>query len=416
MNFNKIKEKYDEYLEKYTKKFGLDLKYFLYGGFWIFLNEIINFTRGFVISILFANFLSKETYGEYTFILTLLSIAMLFALPGIPITIIRSLTKNFDGTYKKANNLVFKWSFLGSLLIIFVGVYSIIFNKNYNFLLLLILSLFFPLYAYTSYYHTVLHAKKEYKVLFISNIIFTIFYFISILIPLFFSLGIFYIIIMTTLSHIFVKGYFHFYILNHIIKNDEVDEKGIFFGKKISASRGFSSFLLRLDPILITYFLGFQSLAIYTIVTMLPSQFRFLFKTTSPLFLQKFSTIITNKKKLIIYFIILAFIAFLTILIFSISSKYIFMLFYPEYLIHYKLSILFSLSLLVIPGLLLQSYFQAELSNKFINFVELSSSGINLILILILIQHFGLIGVIISNIISRIYISIMFFLFLLKKN
>jgi short subunit fatty acids transporter len=57
--------------EKYTKT---DMVYLLKGGFWLNLNNVISSGLSFVLSILFAKYVSKEAYGSYQFLISFASI------------------------------------------------------------------------------------------------------------------------------------------------------------------------------------------------------------------------------------------------------------------------------------------------------------------------------------------------------
>ena len=71
-----------------------------------------------IICIVFANFLSKEVFGEYTFVMAVLSIAGIFALPGMRVAVIQAVARGYEGTYFRALREIFKWSWLGSLFLL----------------------------------------------------------------------------------------------------------------------------------------------------------------------------------------------------------------------------------------------------------------------------------------------------------
>ena len=79
----KIKAKVYEKAIHYSPKAGLDLPYFISGGFWLSLGQFFNMFKGFILSILLANLLSKEVYGQYSFLMSVLSVAVVCNTPEL---------------------------------------------------------------------------------------------------------------------------------------------------------------------------------------------------------------------------------------------------------------------------------------------------------------------------------------------
>ena len=87
-----------------------DLVYFLKGGFWINSNYIINSFFFLILSILFANFVSKDIFGIYKYIISITAIAGVFSLTGMNVAVMRAVAQGFDGIFKKSLIEQFKWS------------------------------------------------------------------------------------------------------------------------------------------------------------------------------------------------------------------------------------------------------------------------------------------------------------------
>jgi O-antigen/teichoic acid export membrane protein len=72
--------------------------------------------------------LSQESYGEYNFLLSVVGLLSIFALPGLNEAIMQSVARGKVGTYRAALPLGFFSSFLGSLILFGFGVWY--WNQN----------------------------------------------------------------------------------------------------------------------------------------------------------------------------------------------------------------------------------------------------------------------------------------------
>ena len=55
--------------EKYTKT---DMVYLFKSNLWLNINKILSIGNGFILSVAFAHFITKEEYGVYTFVLAII--------------------------------------------------------------------------------------------------------------------------------------------------------------------------------------------------------------------------------------------------------------------------------------------------------------------------------------------------------
>ena len=139
-HYTNLKDKIYNFAKDYSSKVGLDLPYFIKGGFWLSVGQFFGTLKGFILSIVFANLLSKEVFGEYSFAMTVLGIAGVFALPGMGVAVVQAVAKGYEGTYFKALKEVFKWSWLGSLLLLGFSIYEYFYGIYNLMLIFLILS------------------------------------------------------------------------------------------------------------------------------------------------------------------------------------------------------------------------------------------------------------------------------------
>jgi O-antigen/teichoic acid export membrane protein len=116
----RIKRKIYTISKKTGDRFGFDLPYFVENGFWVVLSQLVQMGAAFAASVVFARYLTKETFGEYQLVISILGLLALFSYPGMSISILRSVAKGFDYSYVRAA----RFSFYRTLLTIpvFLGL------------------------------------------------------------------------------------------------------------------------------------------------------------------------------------------------------------------------------------------------------------------------------------------------------
>ena len=93
----------------YTKT---DVVYLASGSFWNISSQIVSSLCTFFLAIAFAHFISKEAYGQYKFVLSIISIISTFTLSGLGTAVMQSVTKGYEGTLAYAFRKNLRWSIL----------------------------------------------------------------------------------------------------------------------------------------------------------------------------------------------------------------------------------------------------------------------------------------------------------------
>lgn len=93
-----------------NKFLGTDVRYLATGSFWLSLNKITNIVVALLLSVAYARYISKDTYGAYRYIVSFIGMFGIFAVPGMGTTIIRSIARGYAGTFKYAAATIFLFS------------------------------------------------------------------------------------------------------------------------------------------------------------------------------------------------------------------------------------------------------------------------------------------------------------------
>ena len=102
-------------IERFLKT---DTAYLARGGAWLSVGKIIRVGAAFLLSILYARYLYKSTYGDYRYIFSLIGLASILTFPDIGNVIIRGVARGFAGTFRRGALIIF----LGTMAMAVLGI------------------------------------------------------------------------------------------------------------------------------------------------------------------------------------------------------------------------------------------------------------------------------------------------------
>lgn len=265
---NKI---YPLVINKLQNHLGLDLIYFFKGGFFITLAQVAGSLSGILISFAFARFASKELFGKYNLILSILAINSLFSLPGFNTAVMQSTLKGFEKALIQSLPYRLKTSFLGVISLFIWGLFYIFYyhQLDIGYTLILISPLFPFLYSFAAY-PVYLQAKKLFsqsaKFLALASLLTST--------SLVLILLVYKNIISIILTYVITQAFLHFLFFQKTAKlvhkkakkDPHLKEFGIF----ITLTKTLSWVASNLDKIILANLLGYEQLAIYSIANIAP--------------------------------------------------------------------------------------------------------------------------------------------------
>ncbi len=413
----KIKQKIYNLLrwsEKYVKT---DMVYLAKGGFWLTLRQMVSAVFGLLLIIAFTNYLSKEIYGTYKYVLSIASILAIPTLTGMGTSIVKSVARGYEGSFIPALKTKLSWGIFSSLASLGLSGYYF-FQKNITLAIcFLIAACFLPLLNSFNLYTSFLNGQKKFKLQVKYNIITQIIATAFLLIVLFFTKNLFLLIF----TYFFSYTILHFIFLKITIKktrlNQRQDPQAISFGKHLSLINVIGIIASQLDKILIWHFLGSTSVAIYLIATSIPVKIKDFLKSISILALPKFSQQSVQKlkkkigEKTIRSFLIT--IPIVILYIFCAPSIYKFL--FPQYLESIIYSQILILSLpIIIPLILLSTILVSQSQKRNLYYFNIISQIIKTILFLVLIPIYSIWGAIWTTVIFH-FANFALLVFLLNK-
>jgi O-antigen/teichoic acid export membrane protein len=393
---------------KYSKLVGVDLPYLIKGGFWISLGQAVTIVKAFILSVLFANYLPQAEYGQYTFYLSLLSILLVFSLPGLSYSIINSVSKGKDGTYAIVIRRSFFWSLLGSATLVLGAVLVSFTALSYDAYLLIILAAAFPLYAISTFYNHYFTGRQQFKRSVGLTVVFDIVSASFLAAAIFLSKDSFWLVLTAVLVQIALLGYFTLVTAMNSCRNDLVSEEDVRFGMKTSFSLSYNAIVLFADNIIVGAFLGFEALAAYALITLIPEQVKVLFKIINQMMLPRMIRGGDIAKKAIwSAFGKLSILAVFLWIAYAVAAPFIFSLFYPQYSGYSWLSILLALGFVALPSSILHLNFIKLNRQKEYNNVYIISSTIFIVGSVVGVVLFGMVGAIVNRVLYRWIIALL---------
>lgn len=413
-----IKQVISKYLIKSQKITKTDNIYLATQGSYITIGNIINTIASFLLAIAFARLLPKEIYGDYRYIISIITIMGIFALPGMDDAVLQAVANKFDKSFKDGLREKLKWSMLGSLSCLIVSGYFLFSKNNLNLSISFIIAgVFFPVMQSIGLYLSYLGGKKLFGIQTKYNTLTQIISSLFIIIALFLTNNLIILISTYFLSYTLLGTIFLFASLKKFPPNENNDNKFISFGKHLSLLYIISTIAGQIDRILLFHFLGATQVAIYSFATLPTSEANIFLKNFRLLALPKFSTHPKEeiKKNLLkkIYKATLLMIPL--IVVFTIISPFIYKLLFPQYVESINLSRLFFISIIFFPASLIALYFQSQMMKKELYKFSVISSLVTISLLILLIPVYGLMGAILARIIAQI-IAVLFSIFLFKRS
>lgn len=255
----------ENFLDKISRVVGLDLAKHLSNGKWIFLKFGVVAIGGWLLSLMFARLGTKETLGQYQYILSLITVVSLSSLPGLNTAALEAVAKGREAGVLRAIRLSFFFSLLGLVILVGLGFYHIFFKEKLLVGEALILAGFLvPFYYAFNTWNIYYDGKSLFKESSIRTIL------LYILLHAFLAGGLLLganalgLILIYLLVHISVFVYYFFEVRKKI-KDHSDNSIDIKFGINSSIQRFVFSLSSNLPPVAISALFGLEAVALYYI-------------------------------------------------------------------------------------------------------------------------------------------------------
>ena len=361
--------------------------------------------------------MSPEIYGQYKLIFSIIGIIGALSVTGSPLVITRSIAKGYDGTFIKQILLQLKTSVFPIVVGSGVGIYYIL-NTNYTLGSgIIIASILSPLLVTANLYGSFLEGKKNFSLLVKYQLIHGTVPIILLVLSIFFTDNIFIILLAYFIPNILIHSLFTLRTLKHNVENQMVDVEANNYSLHLSVQGLIGPIATNIDKIIIFHFFGAAQLALYVVAVALPQQVSIVQKGLKMIMLPNLSQrslkMIKNsaKQRALILFAAGIFLSFGYILI----APILFKVFFPNYIEGIFISQLYSLSFLFLPKMIYSIGLYAQKMTRGLYISKISTPVIKIILFIILTPTYGLIGAVVSILLTQL-IELLILIILLHRS
>lgn len=258
--------------QTYTKT---DMLYVVRGSVFSVLGQGVVLAATLALAVVVSHFLSKESYGIYKYILSLVGLLSLFSLNGIWRAVFQSAAQGYDGVLRKAFWENIRWSiaiFVGTLGI--AGYYFWMGNNTFA-LGVLVGGCFSPFLASASLFGSFLGGKRDFYRLMVYSILDNV-------VPIGIFIG---AVLLTQNPAILVAVYcstntlaaLYFYRRTLKIYQTTLhkqDAELVHYSKHLSLMGVINGIASQIDQVLVFQFVGPTELAIYNFAVAIPEQMK----------------------------------------------------------------------------------------------------------------------------------------------
>ena len=401
-----------QWLRRSESFFKTDMVYVASGGFWLTLGYIISSLTGLALSIGFANLVSKEVFGHYKFILSLISFIGAFSLVGMGAAVTQAVSRGFEGALSYGIRTSLKWGILPTVISSVGSVYYFINGNTSLAISLFVAGILSTFISAITLYGSFISGKKDFK----TNTLYSI---IRSIITVGFMLLIMVIfknevlIVIAYFASIALSAlYFHWKTIKKYQPNNKIDPDTSSYSKHLSAMNVIGTMAEYLDKILIFHFFGAAQLAIYSFAIAIPTQLRSYNKVLGTMVFPKASNTpisvlqqILPRKAAVMFAV-----AIVGVVAYFFLAPYIYEIFFPQYLESVKFSQIYGLTFLVIPAMFFNQALLAHMRKRELYITKVGVPIVKIIMLVILLPIFGIWGAIISLLVTQMLQFAMLFI------
>ncbi len=413
-----IKNKIISLINKTNKYTGLDMSYIITNTFWVNLNIIITTILSLIVSILFANFINKETFGTYQFFISISSLIGALTLTGMNPSVTQAVSRGIEGVLKQSIKTQLKWVFVPFLIGIMISIYYLLQNNTSVFLTITLISLILPISNSLNTWSAYLTGKKNFRSAFYYNQIINVLNYGGIIFSIFFFPNATFLIFAGLTMNLLGNLFSLYYINKKDKPNNKNEDEAINYGEKLSFSNILPILALHIDNIVIFHLLGPKDLAIYAFASNIPEKFMSIIRSISIVYFPKLSekTDIEVSKLLPKKIKQFAILAIFFGLVYILLTPFIYKIVFPQYIesINYSRVYIIAVILSTISTLSITSLFATRSSNIFK--FNVINPIFNISIMVIGGYTYGILGVIFGRIIGNIFSLIISFNFSQIKN
>ncbi len=392
-------------LERHTKT---DMVYLASGGFWAGMTAVLQGLLSFVTALMFANFISSETYGTYQYVLVVAGLFGLFGLSGINTAVTRSTARGMEGSLYDGLRTRVLWGLAGGAGLVLLGGYYLIQENTLLGGAFIIAGVCLPFWNPASMYSTYLQGKKLFKFSFIYETEAQLLATAIITASLFLTKNLFLILAAYYISWGLGRALLFWRTVRQFPPNRVPDPEMVTYGTHLTAMNSVAALASSIDSILLWHLLGPTAVALYTFSQAIPLRATSFLKIFNRLAYPKFAatdyyTLRRNLPKKVFLLTAMAAVASLGYIL---SAPIIFEWFFPQYIEAVLYSQLLAALIVLQPFNLFSSALSAQAKTKALYIYSVFVPSARIIFMIVLVPWLGVLGAILALIFTDLIDSV----------
>ncbi len=255
--------------ERHTR---IDMVYFVSGSFWQTFGQALNALLALALILLFANFLPKEVYGTYRYLISLAGVLTVFTLTGMNQAVSQAVSVGQEGALRAAVRYQLKWNSILMVVFLTLGLYYLS-RENFAYTgSLFILGISTPLIAALNTYGAYLSGKRHFQLNNILSVISTLIYTLGMAATIFVSGKVVVLVATYALTTLFANGLGYLYTVWKFRPPLEKSPETMRYGRHLTFIGLLDPIVTQLDAIILNHFWGAAPVAVYSIVSAIPNR------------------------------------------------------------------------------------------------------------------------------------------------
>ena len=249
------------YIRKLT---GINVHYYIASGSWVAVEQVLKMLVGLGLSVVFARFLSQETYGTYQLVIAFIGTLAIFSLPDLNTSIFSSVTHGSDGAFRAGYRLRRLWALLGVPVLLVISTYYLFWTEQTTTGLgIFFVALFFPIITTVDIWRILLQAQEKFRTLTLYSIIQTALHGGIMASAIILSNDRLLPIVIAYLVSLSATNGFFIWKSKQFVRNDKQQPDWQSYGMFLTKTNIIAIATSHLDKILVGVFLGPAQLAVY---------------------------------------------------------------------------------------------------------------------------------------------------------
>ncbi len=389
--------------ERYTKT---DMLYLASGGFWSVIGQVAASLTALCLAIVMARFVPKDLYGDYKYILAIVSILATFSLTGIGTSVFQSIARGYRSSLADGFAENIRWSIFVFLGAFALGAYYLYKGNSMFGIGILIGGCITPFLSGFNLYSSLFAGEKDFGRLtwygsVVTNVVPAIAVGAVAMIapqPLFLLLA-YFIANTAAAACAYWRG-----TLRYPDLSKTKDPGMATYGKHLSAMNILVGIANNIDQVLLFHFVGPIQLAVYNFATAIPDQFKGPWKSLDIMIQARFTnrtdrdirTTMSNK----VVWLFLASIAFIGF--YWLIAPFLYRLLFPQYVDAIFFSQLYALGTITFALTPTNSYLLAKRKVGAQYIFNIGASFFQIGALAVGVLTAGLLGIIVARIASRL--------------